>query len=772
MERSAVQKVYADFRQGFVTVANSLAYPEGSVKDIVNFDIRDNGTIRLRPGLQQESTVRVDTGVPYSDLSKKAISTFIWSNVNNVGSDKIAVVQVGTLLFLFPMYKDRIALDEQLGSAIDLGLPSETQDVSISGAAGSGWFFIAHPSIKPQILKKDVDLDTYSLTPIDIKIRDLSLWRGKTDQETGLVRSNKLYPIHEYNLRNGGWPDSSLVSKEPDPNNGVERRDPVRWTNAKINDYPSVYIPFLAGKAGGGDTLQEQTAFSPWAVDVDYFGNSLIPLGHFVVNAEKWSRTGEGETPYDSNVPVTKNLNRTYEWTAYPSNIEFYADRVWYSGAKGYREYDTPVEQTYDKKDNLDVSNTIYFSQQLNSDLEKVGFCYQQNDPTSEDINQLLATDGGTITIRGAGDIYSMKTFGTALIVFASEGVWAITGLDANSFKADSYSVDKISNVGPSSKYTISSTNKNIYYIANDAIYFLTVDQVSGKPTPQDITSAKIKDFYNELSSTQKGNSKAFFDVSNRDLYILYSDSGTENLFNRVLVFNQDLGAFYKYELASTERFIFDGLYYEKDTLSMVRNNVTLDGEIVTLDGEGVYIENTFSTESLNKLQLLTISEDEISNNIEISFSSFSDTERFEDWGLGYLGTVEFGFDTAGDIMRDSIQAPVIISHMERTEDGFEIDPEDPEGLSYIATHPSSCLLYYTWDWGNSYRNEQQLYRYKRNYIPYGLADPFDAGYDVITTKNRIRGKGHSLGMKLLTEAGKDCRLLGIGIMYTVADRI
>lgn len=769
MARTAAQKIYADFRQGFVTVANPLAYPEGSLKDIVNFDIQDNGTIRLRPGLIQESSVRVDTGVKYDDLSKKTVRSFIWNNVNNIGSDKIAVVQVGTLLFLFPMYKDRIALDEQLGAAIDLGIPSGSQNISISGASGSGWFFIAHPSIRPKILKKDVDTGSFTLSPIDIKIRDLALWRGKTDTETGLEKGSKLYPIHEYNLRNGGWPKNTVVSKASDPNDGTASADPVRYTREKTGSYPPVYTPFLAGKAGGGDTIAEQTAFSPWGVTVDYYGNSLIPLGRFIVSAEKWSRVGEGETPHDPAVPVTKNLNRTYEWTSYPSNIEFYSDRVWYSGAKGYREYDSPVEQTYDKKDNLDVSSTIYFSQQLNSDLEKVGFCYQQNDPTAEDINQLLATDGGTITLRGAGDIYSMKTFGTALVVFASEGVWAITGLDANSFKADSYSVNKVSNIGPSSKFTISATNNNIYYIANDAIYFLTVDEISGNPSPVDITSKKIKDFYNELSSTQKENSRAYFDVASRNLYMLYSDSGTANLFDRVLVFNQDLASFYKYELASSERFIFDGLYYEKDALSTVRRTITLDGVPVTLDGEDVYLENTFSTESLNTIQLLTISENATTNNIEISFSSFSDTDKFEDWGVPYSGEVLFGFDAAGDIMRDSVQAPVIISHMEKTETGFELDQDD---INYVAKHPSSCMLSYAWDWGNNYGNARELYKHSRNYIPYSVDDPFDTGYEVVTTKNRIRGKGNSLGIRLRAGFGKDCRLLGLGILYTVADRV
>jgi len=130
MARAALQKVYADFRQGFVTVANPLAYPEGSLKDIINFDIKDNGTIKLRPGLQQESTTAIDTEISYTSLERTSITSFLWTNVNNKGKDKIAVVQVGTFIFLYNVLKDRIDLEQQLAK-IDLGIPSEQTDIAI-----------------------------------------------------------------------------------------------------------------------------------------------------------------------------------------------------------------------------------------------------------------------------------------------------------------------------------------------------------------------------------------------------------------------------------------------------------------------------------------------------------------------------------------------------------------------------------------------------------------------------------------------------------------
>lgn len=770
MVRAAQQKVYADFRQGFVTVANPLAYPEGSLKDIVNFDIQDNGTLRIRPGLRQETALTVATPYTVAEINNKALSVHVWDNVNNSGEEKIAVVQVGTYLYLFPMLEQGIDIDSPVGSPMNIGLPSTGESTNISTATGNGRLFVAHPSIRSFSLSKP--LDTVIKEDITIKIRDLDIWKGLNDNETGFNQTT-LYPQHEYNLRNGGWPDSATVSKEPNPDNGITTSDPVRYMRTKVGRYPKISMPFYVGRAGGGGGINEQTAFNPWQLQNDYFGNSIIPRGKFIVNAENWSRTGTGNTKLTGD-STSNNLTKTYSWTSYPSSIEFYSGRVWYTGARGYKEQSSLA--SYEKKDNLDVSNTIYFSQQLGTDFDKVGFCYQENDPTAEDINQLLATDGGTLAIRGAGDILDIKVFGTSLIIFSKQGVWAISGADTNSFKADSFSVNKISNIGPISGETILANSSNIYYIATDAIYELTVDEVTGNPTPRDITSARIKDFYNKIPLKQKERAKAFFDTSNRNLYVFYSDvetpsDTTNNLeYNKCLVFNQDLGCFYKYEFNSDTHYVVDGLFYNKDQQTTLTTFITSDGNPVVSDGNPVVLEEEYSTSSLNNIQLLTVVDN--AGNAEIVFSSFTDTTNLEDWGGEYRGYAIPGFDTAGDIMRDSLKTPVIITHMERTEDGFEINPEDPEGTELILTNGSSCFMSYGWDWATEYKNSQQIYRFNRNYTPYGVSDPFDYGVDVITTRNRIQGKGNSLGIRLDSEAGKDCRILGIGILYTQAQRI
>ena len=70
------------------------------------------------------------------------------------------------------------------------------------------------------------------------------------------------------------------------------------------------------------------------------------------------------------------------------------------------------------------------------------------------------------------------------------------------------------------------------------------------------------------------------------------------------------------------------------------------------------------------------------------------------------------------------------------------------------------------WDWSNSvasgkWGREFQAYRYKRAYMPSSEADGFDTGAATIVSKNKLRGRGRVLSLKISTEPGKDLQLLG-----------
>jgi hypothetical protein len=123
--------------------------------------------------------------------------------------------------------------------------------------------------------------------------------------------------------------------------------------------------------------------------------------------------------------------------------------------------------------------------------------------------------------------------------------------------------------------------------------------------------------------------------------------------------------------------------------------------------------------------------------------------------------------------MRHTKKAPVCIIHMERTETGFELNPEDLEGEELQLVNQSGALFGYKWDWGEgAYTNPFQAYRLLKNYTPSDISDTFEYDRAVSTSRTRLRGRGTSLGFQIKSDGSKDLRLLGYGILFTLRDTI
>ena len=147
--------------------------------------------------------------------------------------------------------------------------------------------------------------------------------------------------------------------------------------------------------------------------------------------------------------------------------------------------------------------------------------------------------------------------------------------------------------------------------------------------------------------------------------------------------------------------------------------------------------------------------------------SKYIDT-TFRDWkahdavGVNYSSYLVTGYELFGDIMR-SKQIPYVFFYFKRTEDGYTSASGTLE-----LTKQSSCKVQAQWNWADSansgkWGNEFQAYRLLRPYIPTGASDPFDYGDGVIVTKNKLRGSGKCLSLKISSEASKDMHILGWG---------
>jgi hypothetical protein len=184
--------------------------------------------------------------------------------------------------------------------------------------------------------------------------------------------------------------------------------------------------------------------------------------------------------------------------------------------------------------------------------------CYQDADPTSEHISDLIATDGGTVIVENAVNITAMLPYEGSLVIFAENGVWELSGSNEAGFKATEFRLKKITEFGTVGAKSIVSLGSGFLYWSRHGIFALQREQVSGYLQAVRLSKDRIQNLYNTISSESRKRATAYYDKVENKVYWLYSSTGVFSIYNhydRVLVMDLSLegGAFYT--------FTFDSLY-------------------------------------------------------------------------------------------------------------------------------------------------------------------------------------------------------------------
>jgi len=428
-----------------------------------------------------------------------------------------------------------------------------------------------------------------------------------------------------------------------------------------------------------------------------------------------------------------------------PETTAFYAGRAWYSGIDGVL-----------------TADSVYFSQILTS-KQKAGLCYQQSDPTSESISDVLDTDGGQLTITGLGKVIAMRELSSSLLLFTSTGVWELDGGNNKIFTATDYSVRKLLNVPCLSRNAIVTVESSIMFFAEDGIYKIEEDTstlFSSALRAVSLSDDKIKNYYAAIQTACLKDAVGVYDYKKKQvMWFFNGNNDCAKVLNRVLVYNVLLEAFTTYKL-------------------------------------GVDIKYTISVSDVSS-SVPTIKMIYIDSFSRYSIVEFNKARDFSDLGESeeesYLISA---FNTMLDPGTNK-NARQVILHFLRTEEYFEVADDD----SLQVVNPSACKTRVAWNWVTSvdskkWGREFQGYRYRQLFIPTipsgtwilfdGLwtddnvweddavwvdvpvqEDNFNTAQDVITTKTKLRGTGRSLSMQFRSEPGYNMILLGWSIPVT-----
>ena len=415
------------------------------------------------------------------------------------------------------------------------------------------------------------------------------------------------------------------------------------------------------------------------------------------------------------------------------------------------------------------INGHVYFSQVL-TETNKAGACHQESDPTSEELSELIDSDGGVIVIPEVGSILGSIVIDRNLVIFASNGVWGISGASEDGFKATEFQVNRITTVGCISRQSILEVENKPFWWSDTGIYTLGSDQISGRLAAQSLTQNTIETFYqDEIPSLSKNNCRAIFDPATKRVYWFYNtvaptDDEYKWRFNAALIFDTSIGAFYPWKISdldSNSPYIVDifSTYIvnavDKTELVVASNGdfvIDASGNSVTVDVSTIAGSNTF-------LKWFVLKPDS-SNVHKWTFGLFNNGD-FVDWesdntvGKSYSSYLETGYETFGDFIKKKT-LPYLYSFLGKTETAV---------AGGALVNASSCFFRAKFDWTDDANSGQwsirrQIYRLKR-YFDSGIIEDIDIGETVIVSREKVKGRGRAVQFRFESEEGKDFNIHG-----------
>lgn len=756
------------FVKGIITQASPLTFPDNASIDEDNFVLNRDGSRDRRLGMDFETGYKeVVTGVTM-DSPNVAISTFNWKNPGGDASSELIVVQVGNELRFFNVQLTPVS-DNQVGAFSGVA----QQNVRCSYAVVDGYLVVATGAKAISVFDYDNGVVTRQEQHLFIRdtfgIDDIDPTTGQ-DLRAGnniSTRPSALSNPHLYNLRNQGWMENRQ-------NKWLGMEDPIYafWsaTENPTRLYPSnadyVSIALMARGDIEEDPILER--FFPGNLLQNPIGSTAAAKGHFIIDALDRGTSRYAAVQKAEGENITRYTIQALPQDSTPggaSLVAGYAGRIFFSGFNG--------EVVGGDSKSPKLSSFVMFSQ-LVSDISDISKCYAKGDPTSRLESDPLETDGGTIRIDGAFNIRALIPISEFLFVVAENGVWRIRGGSDYGFTATNYAVDKLTEIGAINQSSIVTVENMFFFWSKDGIYHCAPNQF-GDYEVVNISKNMISQLYEGILFEDKVASVGRFDSFGRTVRWVYQNriSRLEDK-TKELVFDLELTAFYISTIGSVSAGLPKVIapvevppFFE----SALDIAVTASGEVVTASGAEVTVfEKVRSGDQRETLYMVVTGV----NPIKYSFAAYRDP-TFTDWksydGVGvdapaYMVT---GYFTGGDSSRAK-QTPYVFFHLRKTESGVNSDGE--------PINPSSCIVQAQWDWGNSAAGGKwgvpfQAYRHKRMWMPESLPNSgFDNGFATVVSKNKLRGRGKALSLRISTEPAKDCRLLGWSLLIGVNDSV
>lgn len=608
MTQKSVVSIENSFINGLVTEATGLNFPDKAVTETYDCEFDLDGSVYRRTGFDLEDNY----GTKTINKDSTAIKTYLWQNVAGNGDVTLVVVQIGSTLYFYETNGTGVFSIGAQTTTVTLtavsGAPV-TSTVEAQFCDGNGYLIVTHPYCEPMRISYDVSTHTATATNITIKIRDFE--GAVADSYTVSERPTSTFAAlsvnHKYNLYNQGWNLTNLTAWDTAQTTMPSNAD-VMW---RFKD--------------SSNNFDASTA----SIDRISAGNTPAPKGHFVLTLSNQDRnTAVGETGITA---TTSGFQR-------PSSCAFFSGRVFYAGINY-----------------VGFNSNIYFTQILEN-VNQYGYAYQVNDPTSEDLFDLLPSDGGVISIPEAGTIMKMFTVPGGLCVFAANGVWFITGSTGLGFTASDYAVLKIADINTISDTSFVNVGGFPAWWNSEGIYIMQGGQ--SLPQVKSLTYDTVKTFFDGIPVVSKRYARGFFDKTDGHVRWLYRSTGTSQIddiyeYDRVLNYNIRTNAFYPWTISDSPVKVHAILSSELITTPIDINTVIDSVSNLVIDSLGnQVISFSESGNADQQFDKYLVSYPD-SGSYKFTFANrtdntYKDWESYDAFGVDYDSYLKSGFKLSG----------------------------------------------------------------------------------------------------------------------------
>lgn len=762
------------FIAGLVTDANPLTFPENASLEEENFVLNIDGSRKRRLGLDfEEDYEEITTTIADASTTEPAFSSYKWNNAGGDPAKSLLVIQIGNEIKFF----DLDVIPVSSGLIDTYSFVSADVQTNFSYATVDG-ILVVTTGIKTPTAFEFTAPATITATTSTLLVRDFFGVEDviSVDLYDNLDRRpSSTTNAHTYNLRNQTW-------AIPRPQGNTEANDdPITYfRSVSGNLYPSNsdnvnYALYADPTDTGGPTLERFFA-------TDLFKNPIgtvrAPSGYFIIDAlergaDRLVKEAANRATY-SALDFSVTTLPEDKTPGGPTCTTEFAGRVWYGGFSG--------ELVDGDNNSPRMSSYLLFSRLVKS-VNDIHRCYQEGDPTSKTVPDLVATDGGYIRVNEAYGVQALINAGTSLLVMARNGVWRIYGGSDFGFDATNYVVERITDHGIISLDSLVFVDNTIMFWGEDGIYHVHPNE-NGQWVSENITYGAIQTLYEDIPIADKQKAKGSFDNFERKVRWVYYNRLGDDTETKELILDINLKAFYLNAIRQLDGNAIPRLLapftVNPYTITLDTTPVVVNTEQVEVNGEEVVIgiENILGN-NIREIGYLVVTQ--VDPVVKYTFAFYRNPE-FRDWfsyddvGVDANAFVVTGYSAPGPQGPDFVrykQVPYLFVHCRRTETGFE---EDING-DLQPLNSSSCIVQSRWEWSNSansnrWGNEFQAYRYRRLYFPADANDPYDTGYATIVSKNKLRGRGKVLSIKFSTEPYKDLHLYGWSVIMSIAGNV